>query len=43
MPSIGPVIRMVAQRSLGHWRLFCALSFGAVLCAVGAVWLVATG
>ncbi len=33
MRSIGPVVRMVAQRSLGHWRLFCALSFGAVLCA----------
>lgn len=33
MGNLAAVIRMVGQRSLGHWRLGAAMAFGAVLCA----------
>ncbi|MGD9935555.1 MAG: ABC transporter permease [Dehalococcoidia bacterium] len=33
MGNLAAVIRMVGQRSLGHWRLGVAMAFGAVLCA----------
>jgi len=33
MGNAAAVVRMVAQRSLGHWRLFAAMAVGAVLSA----------
>ncbi|MEZ4482655.1 MAG: FtsX-like permease family protein [Dehalococcoidia bacterium] len=33
MGNLAAVVRMVGQRSLGHWRLGVAMAFGAVLCA----------
>jgi putative ABC transport system permease protein len=33
MGNLITVVRMVAQRSLGHWKLFTAMVVGAVLCA----------
>ena len=33
MGSLAIVVRMVAQRSLGHWKLFGAMLMGAVLCS----------
>ncbi len=33
MGSLATVVRMVAQRSLGHWKLFAAMATGAILCS----------
>jgi len=33
MGSLGSIVRMVAQRSVGHWRLFLAMTVGATLAA----------